>query len=106
MQKDIFVRADGVFLVVRGAICSPEDPNGSLVTGLAKAARSEIGGTPIITLDLNAQNPLAEDAAADTIFSLFNVHFVLKRNRGPNLDVEYAEINGVLMIPRIVENTH
>ncbi|KAL2043377.1 hypothetical protein N7G274_003683 [Stereocaulon virgatum] len=79
-------------------------PNGSLVKGLARAARSEIVGTPIITLDLDAQNPLAEDAAADTIFTLFESHFILKRNRGPDLDFEYTEIDGVLMIPRVVEN--
>ncbi len=104
MVKEIFIKADGVLWVVRGAICSPEDPNGNLVLGLARTARSEIGRTTIVTLDLDAQNPLAESAAADTIFSLFKNHFILVRNWVPNLDVEYAEKNGVLMIPRIVEN--
>ena len=101
--KQIFIKAAGVLWIVRGAYSS-EDPNSSLVLGLARTARSEIGSTTIVTLALDAQNALAESAAADTIFSLFKNHFILKHAWGPSVDVEYAERNGVLMIPRIVEN--
>ena len=102
--KRIFIKADGVLWVVRGAICSPDNPNGNLVLGLARTARSEIGSTTIVTLNLDAQNPLAENAAAEIIFSLFKTHFTLERSCVINLDLEYAERNGVLTIPRIVEN--
>ena len=102
--KDIFIRAEGILWVVRGGVCSPEDPNGSLVLGLARTARSENGGTTIVTLDLDKGTPLADSAAADTIVSLFKSHFALERDSNRTLDVEYAEKNGVLTIPRIVEN--
>ena len=102
--KDIFTRAEGVLWVVRGGICSPEDPNGSLVLGLARTARSENGGHTIVTLDLDKGTSLADTAAADTILALFKNHFTLEGNGNRTLDVEYAERNGVLTIPRIVEN--
>ena len=102
--KDIFIRAEGVLWVVRGSVCSPEDPNGSLVLGLARTARSENGEHTIVTLDLDNEPPLADSAAADTILSLFKSHYTLKRDGNRALDVEYAEKNGVLTIPRIVEN--
>ena len=103
--KKIFNKAVGVLWVVGGASSLAEDPNGSLVLGLARTARSEVGSTTIVTLALDAKNALAEVAAAETIFALFENHFTLKHSRGvPNLDFEYAERNGVLMIPRIVEN--
>ena len=102
--KDIFIRAEGVLWVVRGSVCSPEDPNGSLVLGLARTARSENGEHTIVTLDLDNGPPLADSAAADTILSLFKSHFALEKDGDRTLDVEYAEKNGVLMIPRIVEN--
>ena len=102
--KDILNRSEGVLWVIRGGACSPEDPNGSLVLGLARTARSENDGTTIVTLDLNKGSPLADNAAADTILSLFKSHFALARDGNRTLDVEFAEKNGVLMIPRIVEN--
>ena len=102
--KDIFNRAKGVLWVIRGGIRSPTDPNGSLVLGLARTARSENGGTTIVTLDLDKGTPLADNAAADTVFSLFKSHFALERDGNRTLDVEYAEKNGVLTIPRIIEN--
>lgn len=43
-------------------------------------------------------------SAADPIVSLFKSHFALKRDRSRTLDVEYAEKNRALKIPRIVEN--
>ena len=102
--KNVFLRANGVLWVVRGGVCSPENPNGSLVLGLARTVRSENGGTTIVTLDLDKETPLGESAAADTIFSLFKNHFALERDENRVLDLEYAEKNGVLKIPRIVEN--
>lgn len=102
--KDIFIRAKGVLWVVRGGVCSPEDPNGSLVLGLARTARSENGGHTIITLDLDKGTPLADSVAADTILLLFRRHFALERDGNRTYDVEFAERNGVLMIPRLIEN--
>ena len=102
--KDIFIRAEGVLWVVRGSVCSPEEPNGSLVIGLARTARSENGGHAIVTLDLDNEPPLADSAAADTILSLFKTHFALKRDGKHTPEFEYAEKNGVLMVPRIIEN--
>ncbi|KAL6715297.1 hypothetical protein ACLMJK_007562 [Lecanora helva] len=102
-SKDILIRADGVLWVVRGGVCAPSDPNGSLISGMARTARSENGGTTIVTLDLD-KTPLADSAAANTVFSLFRSHFAFVQDRSRMLDVEYIERNGLLMVPRIVED--
>ncbi|PVH77199.1 putative polyketide synthase [Cadophora sp. DSE1049] len=98
--KDIFIRSSGVLWVVRGGT---KNPTASLVTGFSRTARSETGERTIVTLDLDAENVATSDAAARIIFGLFQNHFTLGLAL-KDLDTEYAEKNGVLMIPRIVES--
>ena len=104
MIKNVFLESAGVLWVVRGAIQPPEDPNGSLVLGLARTVRSETGGNTIITLDLDRQNLLTDSAAADTVFLLFKSHYTLECDWTGSRDVEYAESSGLLKIPRILED--
>ena len=102
--KDMFIRSAGVLWVVRGATITSTNPTASLVTGFARTARSETGDRTIVTLDLDGENIATSDAAARIIFDLFRNHFTLGLGM-ENLDTEYAERNGVLMIPRVVEST-
>ena len=102
--RDIFIRSAGVLWVVRGGTMTSKNPTASLVTGFARTARSETGDRTIVTLDLDAENLASSEAAARTIFDLFRNHFTLGLP-AEDLDTEYAERHGVLMIPRVVENS-
>nr|QTE76000.1 ScyPKS [Scytalidium album] len=102
--KDIFIESGGVLWVTRGGILSPTDPNSNLVTGFARTSRAETGGTIITTLDLDSQKPLSPTSSAETIFSLFKSLFTLDHPSTNEIDMEYAERDGQLLIPRLIEN--
>ena len=100
--KRTFLHGAGVVWVTLGATSG--SPTSNLITGLARTVRSEDGETVVVTLDLDARNPLPGSAIAEKVFSLFKSHFTIEREVISNLDVEYIERNGCLMIPRVVEN--
>ncbi|GES58268.1 polyketide synthase [Aspergillus terreus] len=102
ITKDIFLKSSGVLWVTRGGAPSPINPDTGLVTGFARTARSESGVQPIVTLDLDGRTPLCEEMAARMIYDLVQHRFLRKSS---NLDTEYSERNGLLLIPRVIENT-
>ncbi|KKK25964.1 hypothetical protein AOCH_000982 [Aspergillus ochraceoroseus] len=102
--KHMLQEASGVLWVTRGSAIHSTNPNTSLITGLARTARSETGVEPIVTLDLDAFNPLEPKQAAEVIYNLMK-KVVLATAPG-DLDSEYAERNGILLIPRVMEDNH
>ncbi|KAL8659558.1 MAG: hypothetical protein Q9202_007068 [Teloschistes flavicans] len=99
-MQDIFRSARGILWVVRGA--SSHNPVANMVFGLARSMRPENAGLMFSTLDLDAETPLPDDEAAETIMRVAEMVFDVERPKfGP--DVEFREIGGVLQIPRIVE---
>lgn len=104
LVKSIFLRSKGVLWVTRGG-SGPAvvNPNAGLVTGFARTARAETDGSSILTLDLDGQRALSSEQAAETIFSLFRNRLAGSASTIPQ-DVEYIERDGVLHIPRVVEN--
>ena len=100
--KRTFLQSAGVLWVTLGATSG--SPTANLITGLARTVRSEHGGTPVVTLDLDAQKPLPGSAVAEKVLLLFQSHFAVEREVKHDYDVEYLERNGFLMIPRIIEN--
>ncbi|GIK05386.1 type I iterative polyketide synthase [Aspergillus viridinutans] len=102
MLKRIFLKALGVLWVTRGAAISPVTPDGALATGFVRTSRSESGIERIVTLDLDGQNPLLSNHAAEVICTVVRER-ILAEGNGKS-DTEYAERNGVLLIPRVVEN--
>lgn len=99
--KDIFLHSAGVLWITRGGTIDPIYPEAGLASGFARTARSESAVEPIITLDLDALDPLPELQAAEKIFRLIKTHF-LQRGRATD-DTEYAERDGVILIPRVIE---
>ncbi|EAW12336.1 putative polyketide synthase [Aspergillus clavatus NRRL 1] len=99
--QQILLRATGVLWVTRGSTMNAMDPNGAITTGFARTARSESGIERIVTLDLDGQNPLSSDRAADIIYTIVHECIIGGNDR---VDMEYAERDGVLLIPRVVEN--
>ena len=101
--KRIFLESDGVLWVTHGALMESSKPDLNLVAGLARTVRLEKGDTMIVTLDLDAQASLSGPVTAENIFSVFMTSFG-KKDIGPtSIENEYAERNGAIMIPRIVE---
>lgn len=101
--KQIFLKSAGVLWVVRGGTGFCPDPTASLSFGFARTARSELGESSIITLDLDLESPMDSEEAARTIFRLVTYELLSDRS-GNALEPEYAERNGDLLIPRVIED--
>lgn len=101
--KRIFLDSSGVLWVTEGGLIECSNPDLNLVIGIARTIRAEKGDTMITTLDLDAQNPLSPAARAAKIFSVFTANF-RKEVATSDIELEYAERNGVVMIPRLVED--
>ncbi|KAJ5618162.1 hypothetical protein N7537_003276 [Penicillium hordei] len=99
--KAMFTHSGGVLWITKGGSIEPVNPNVALAVGFARTARAESGVNPIVTLDLDAQNPLSELQAAEMIANVLVARF-LREN--PDKDTEYAERNGQILIPRVLEN--
>lgn len=100
--KRIFLKASGVLWVTRGAAISPVTPDGALATGFVRTSRSESGVERIVTLDLDGQNTLSSHRAAEVISTVVRERILADEDA--QSDTEYAERNGVLLVPRVVEN--
>lgn len=104
--KRVFLESSGVLWVTKGALVESSNPVLSLVTGLARTIRVEKGDTSVITLDLDAQKPVSAHDRATKIFSVFMTSFGKENSVTSNLELEYVERWGTIMIPRILENHH
>ncbi|KAK9238572.1 hypothetical protein V1525DRAFT_387470 [Lipomyces kononenkoae] len=101
--KRIFLKSAGVLWVSHGAQIESSAPDLNLVTGLARTIRAEKGDTMIVTLDLDAGSSASDRLEAETIFAVFKTNF--GTNMGiSEIDSEYAERDGVVMIPRVIED--
>jgi NADPH:quinone reductase-like Zn-dependent oxidoreductase/NAD(P)-dependent dehydrogenase (short-subunit alcohol dehydrogenase family) len=101
--KRIFLKSAGVLWVNHGAQIESSAPDLNLVTGLARTIKAEKGDTMIVTLDLDAGSSPSDRPEAETIFTVLNTNF--GTNMGIlEIDTEYAERDGVLMIPRVIED--
>lgn len=100
--KAMFTQSEGVLWITRGGTIEPVNPNAALAVGFARTARAESGVNSIVTLDLDAQNSLSEAEAAEMIAKVL-VNRFLREN--PDEDTEYAERNGQILVPRVLENS-
>ena len=102
--KRVFLESSGVLWVTQGALVESSNPDLNLVTGLARTIRVEKGDTMIATLDLDAQNHLSATARAVKIFSVVMINFGKENSATTDVELEYVERNGTVMIPRIIED--
>lgn len=96
--KNILLRARAVLWVVNGAVIECKDPTANLITGLSRTLRSE-NGSNITTLDLES---LDSATATSSITKVFEANF--NQNQSEDIEVEYAERNAQILIPRVVED--
>lgn len=102
--KRILLNSAGVLWVTGGALLESSRPDASLVTGLARTIRAENGDTLIVTLDLDTVNPSSSLDRAEAINTVFSQSFSSHSEQMANMETEYAERLGYLMIPRIIED--
>lgn len=100
-MQALFSTAHGILWVSRGA--KSRNPEANMITGFARTLRMENAGLRIVTLDLDDQERLPEEQVRDTILRVFRLTFGLD---SPSLqaDAEFLELNGVLQVPRIINN--
>ncbi|KAK8103369.1 polyketide synthase, partial [Apiospora kogelbergensis] len=98
--QQLIVQSGGLMWVTRGASRVPTNPNANMALGLIRTARSELGKTAV-TLDLEPNSCLDADGQAELIEDAFR-RTVLTDN--PEAEVEFAEQDGVLVVPRIVSD--
>jgi NADPH:quinone reductase-like Zn-dependent oxidoreductase/ubiquinone/menaquinone biosynthesis C-methylase UbiE len=103
-MKSIFLQSFGALWVTRGALLESSSPDSNLVTGIARTVRAEKGDTMIVNLDLDPK-PRSELQDADAIFSIFKKNFTIGSVELPELEVECAIRDGLIMIPRVVEDS-
>ncbi|KAL8763349.1 MAG: hypothetical protein Q9184_000820 [Pyrenodesmia sp. 2 TL-2023] len=98
-MQEIFSTARGILWISRGA--RGANPTANLSSGLARSVRGENAGIRLVTLDLDAQQPLAQDRIVELVIKVFQASF--RSDDRPTFfdDVEFAETSGVLHVPRI-----
>ena len=100
MQR-FFQSARGILWVVRGA--SSQNPLANMITGLARTLRTENAGLLFPTLDLDPNGSSSPTKTAEIIARVVDLVFGAEQQR-VSTDMEFREINGILHIPRIVED--
>ena len=81
------------------------DPATGLITGLARAARSDNNALHLVTYDLDMKQKLPE-AAAVHISAILESSFGIEQEGEGVRDMEFVERLGQIYVPRIVEAHH
>lgn len=102
--KSYVLLAKGVLWITRGAIGNTNHPESGLVQGLARTVRMEAGDKMFISLDLDDIKPIEQTNIANLVHKVFKQTFLSPKRNILDIDVEYREKNGLLMIPRIAED--
>ncbi|KAH8811665.1 putative polyketide synthase [Xylogone sp. PMI_703] len=102
--RNLLISAKGVLWVSRGGAVDCELPEASLITGLLRTVRSENPGKRYVTLDLDPKLDVYNTSMSASIVKLLRELFDYSLEN-TNMDWEYAQRNGGLMICRVVEDT-
>ncbi|KAL9102129.1 MAG: hypothetical protein Q9163_002690 [Psora crenata] len=95
--QGLLAAGKGLLWVTFGGLIESTNPDAGSVPGFIRALRSEYGSMKCITLDAQSQGPECTQSAIARILSLLDVCF-----RGNTTDLEYADRDGQLLIPRLV----
>ncbi|RDW68951.1 type I polyketide synthase [Aspergillus mulundensis] len=101
--KRMLQTAAGVLWVTRGGTGNPTYPESSLINGFARSVRSASCTKLFVTLDLNGEGFLYPQQAAEAIYDLFYGR-ILHPPSTVCRESEYAERQGVLHVPRVVQD--
>lgn len=100
-MQALFLTARGILWVTRGG--RSHNPEANMFAGFARCIRTENAGIRLVTLDLDQQDRSPDDNICDMILRVFKLTF---GQDSPKFlaDLEFLEKDGVLQIPRVVEN--
>lgn len=99
VQKMLIASAS-VLWVTRGAYKSSTNPNANMAVGLIRSLRSETAAKAA-TFDLDPFSPSDTSAQVELIMQVFKQTMVEEED-ATNVDMEYAEEDGKLVVPRVV----
>ena len=100
-MQSIFSTAHSVLWVVKDANLACGDPDTSMAIGLARTVRSETG-MRIVTLDLGKMIQKAQTDATEAILRVFKTTFVHTTSSSLQTEMEFAEKDSMVQIPRLV----
>ncbi|KAF2419578.1 putative polyketide synthase [Tothia fuscella] len=109
--KTLMLESEGILWVTRGAVIDGSHPDLDMISGLMRTLRMELGGSSLITLDLEATGDAERtgwitEAEIQTVLRVFEHNFQAGVQPSyQQLETEYAERGGVLLIPRLVEDS-
>jgi acyl transferase domain-containing protein/NADPH:quinone reductase-like Zn-dependent oxidoreductase/NAD(P)-dependent dehydrogenase (short-subunit alcohol dehydrogenase family) len=96
--KALVATARYVLWITRGAQpTGPESVEFGATTGLLRTIRNEALSLSIPQLSLSSSGDLTAPTTVDVVLSAF------KSSLKPNSDMEYTELNGRLLVPRVIE---
>ncbi|KAL8744188.1 MAG: hypothetical protein Q9190_003535 [Brigantiaea leucoxantha] len=99
-MQHVFSTARGILWVSRGA--QQINPATNMTVGIARSIRGENAGLRFVTLDLDGHGPLPDAKAIDIIMRVFQTGFGAEDHPRFFADVEFAEMDGVISIPRVI----
>lgn len=100
-MQGVFSTAHSVLWVVKDANLECGDPDTSMAIGLARTVRSETG-MRIVTFDLGKILEEDQSSATEVILRVFKSTFVHTISSPLRTEMEFAEKDGMVQIPRLV----
>lgn len=101
--RSLLSRCKGLVWVTRGGAVNCENAELALAHGFIRALREEYIGRRLVSLDLDPNTPLWSDAGAHAITQVLKAAFSMG-DEMPVGDFEYAERDGVVLIPRLFKH--
>ncbi|KAL7625005.1 hypothetical protein AAE478_004219 [Parahypoxylon ruwenzoriense] len=106
--KSMVTTCKGLLWVTRGGAVGYEDPRLALATGFLRTLRNEYVGRRYLTLDLELKASVWSESAIPAIMKVITASFgkadgAFVEDDHPE-DFEYAERDGVILVPRIYKD--
>ncbi|KAJ5260475.1 hypothetical protein N7478_012080 [Penicillium angulare] len=97
--KHSVLQASSSTWLSRGACVETQNPNGSLMTGMARCIRAENPSVALTTIDLDPISPLDDEKSLALLFDVFSNSCNSINTTDP--DWEYAIRNNTVLTPRL-----
>ena len=100
LLQNLFAKAAAVLWVTCGCRTQAGSPTSSMSAGWTRCLRCEMANIKLVTLDLDTRKMTDFDRVTGMIYSI--LRDVILEETSPNLDMEYADVNGTLAVPRLL----
>ena len=102
LLQNLFATAKGILWVTSGSRSQTGKPASSMSAGWSRCLRSEMANLKLVTLDLDILTNNNYDKMAGILRKTLPLLFL--DGIGSFVDAEYAEIDGLLMVPRLISD--